>query len=237
MPRFDLGQDQQPPVPAPLASASAAHITWSDQGNDRSLVLLATAVAECGRRSDADICLRVEPTSQPDNRDKTFRISSDHFSIRYLGDRVELVDRGSTNGTFVIGSKRLEPNLPITIESGLQISIAESLELSFEVASRITASRSSDDVVSELRDPASDSNWLRTHLIGDDKPGKIAFVRIRRVNNLQGAEYPQRPCTIRPAPSSQEPWAALKPPAFAPHRKYRAAAGPARIARPRPADW
>lgn len=191
MTRFDLGQNEQQ---APVSSlsetgSSVARITWSHEGREKSLALLTKAFVEVGRRSECDICLRLEPTSEPDNREKTFRISSNHFSLRYLGDCVELIDRGSTNGTFAGSSKRLEPNIPWKIEPGSQVSVAQVLDLAFEVIPRASVPSDTDGIVTQTHDRANEPQWLQEHLVGDDKPGKIAFLKVRRLNNLPDTEY------------------------------------------------
>jgi pSer/pThr/pTyr-binding forkhead associated (FHA) protein len=189
MPQFDFGEEGREVRPTSVGGGLIFFLRWSDQGRRRSVLLLAKAVLEVGRRSDCDICLRIEPSSEPDNREKTFRISSNQFAVRYLGDCVEVIDRGSTNGTFVASSKRLEPNVPWKVEVGQQISAAQVLDLALEIIPRASIPSDTDAVITQAHDRANDPRWLQEHLVGDDKPGKIAFLKARRLNNLTDTEY------------------------------------------------
>jgi pSer/pThr/pTyr-binding forkhead associated (FHA) protein len=152
------------------------------------LTLLPFAVVEAGRHSARNICLRLEPTDDPANLEKTRNISSHHLTIRYLGDSVELIDPGSTNGIF-IGKERVPAGQPRRIEPGLTVSVAEVLELEFQPILRRDAVPDKDGVLPAAREKATDPNWLQQNLIGVDKPGQVAYLRVRRKNNATEQEY------------------------------------------------
>jgi hypothetical protein len=56
------------------------------------------------------------------------RISAEHASLRWVGDRWELHDLGSRNGTFVTG-RRLTPGERVTLSSGSAFSLGGEVEL------------------------------------------------------------------------------------------------------------
>jgi pSer/pThr/pTyr-binding forkhead associated (FHA) protein len=141
------------------ATLCRAQIDWLEKEVSRSLYLLTGDEITAGRKSDCNICLRMEPTSDPDNRDKTFLISSHHFSLRRSGGLLQFVDAGSSNGSFW-GSDKLEENVPVLVESEMRINIGKVLDLEFDV----------------VRNGVGNSS-------------AVSFVRIRRGNNSPDIEY------------------------------------------------
>ena len=183
------------PPPLPVAAAvpaapppSKARLTWVDGRTTRTLHLYFTAVLEAGRQTTKPLCLRVEPVSDPVNRDKSLAISSHHLTLRYLGDGVELIDPGSSNGTFV-NRQRLAPGQPCWIQPGMSVWLADALELQFQPVTRRDAPPDSAAVCRAARAQADNAAWLQGNLIGADRPGWIAFLRISRKNNLPQEEY------------------------------------------------
>jgi len=191
MPLFDLDEDQ------PLATGSAApkaeslgrvKITWTTGGTTRTLFLLPFAVVQAGRLQSQQICLRVEPTTDQANLMKSKQISSHQFTLRYLGDRVEIVDPGSTNGIFV-GTERLATGQPRSIDTEMTVRVAECLELDFTLVARKDSPADAEGVLAAAASHAGDSGWLQSHLVGAEKPGRVAFVKIARKNNRPDLEY------------------------------------------------
>jgi serine/threonine protein kinase len=182
------------PVPSPPPTMPAtpppakARLTWVDGRTTRTLHLYFTAVLEAGRQTTKPLCLRVEPVSDPANRDRSLAISSHHLTLRYLGDGVELIDPGSSNGTFV-NRQRLAPGQPCWIQPGMSVWLADVLELQFQPATRRDAPAESATVCRAARAQADNPAWLQSNLIGADRPGWIAFLRILRKNNLPQEEY------------------------------------------------
>jgi hypothetical protein len=152
------------------------------------VTLLPFAVVEAGRHSAKNICLRLEPTDDAANLEKSRNISSHHLTIRYLGDGVELVDPGSVNGTF-IGKEKLAANQPHKVEPGMVVSVAEVLDLEFQPMMRKDAPEDKDGICKKAEANRNDAAWLQSHLIGVDKPGRIDFLRIRRRDNQPEQEY------------------------------------------------
>jgi hypothetical protein len=145
-------------------------------------------VLEAGRQTTKPLCLRVEPVSDPVNRDKSLAISSHHLTLRYLGDGVELIDPGSSNGTFV-NRQRLAPGQSCWIQPGMNVWLADALELQFQPVTRRDAPADSATVCRTARTQADNAAWLQNNLIGADRPGWTAFLRISRKNNLPQEEY------------------------------------------------
>ena len=198
-------RDSRPPVgeslrdsrlvpAAPVAAVPAApppakaRLTWTDGRITRTLHLYFTAVLEAGRQTTKPLCLRVEPVTDPVNRDKSLAISSHHFTLRYLGDGVELIDPGSSNGTFV-NRQRLNAGQPCWIQPGTSIWLADALELQLQPVPRRDAPADAADVCRAARTQADNPAWLQSKLIGADRPGWVSFLRIGRKNNLPQEEY------------------------------------------------
>ena len=186
-----------PPVPGPVPPPPAvptapppakARLTWVEGRTTRTLHLYFTAVLEAGRQTTRPLCLRVEPVSDPVNRDKSLSISSHHLTLRYLGDGVELIDPGSSNGTFV-NRQRLAAGQPCWIQPGMSVWLADVLELQLQPVPRRDAPAESATVCRAARTQADNAAWLQSNLIGADHPGWIAFLRITRKNNLPQEEY------------------------------------------------
>ena len=186
-----------PPVavlPPPVAAVPAAppptraRLTWTDGRMTRTLHLYFTAVLEAGRQTTRPLCLRVEPVTDPANHDKSLAISSHHFTLRYLGDGVELIDPGSSNGTFV-NRQRLNAGQPCWIQPGTSVWLADALELQLQPVPRRDAPADATDVCRAARTQADNPAWLQSKLIGADRPGWVSFLRIARKNNLPQEEY------------------------------------------------
>lgn len=90
--------------PASTSRTSMPPSAGSGEPSERSITFDATRVV-LGRAASADLVL-------PDAS-----VSQRHASIRTSGAEYAVVDEGSTNGTFV-GGTRLTPHLPRTLRSG-----------------------------------------------------------------------------------------------------------------------
>jgi hypothetical protein len=150
--------------------------------------ILPIAVATAGRQSTRDLCLRFEPSTEKVNHEKSMKISSHHFSLRYVGTGVQFVDVGSTNGS-IFDSKRVQPNLPVLVDRQLLISVADILELVLEPVGRLGGLTMSNDLCEAASTNAGQPEWLQNEFIGVDKPGSIDFLRVKRVNNLPDTQY------------------------------------------------
>lgn len=189
MPRIDLGDSNLDntalPARPPLRRCV---LQWTQDGRARSLVLIAQATVEAGRLSTRDLCLRVEPGTEPANYEKSMKISSHHFSLRYLGSAIQFVDKGSTNGSF-LENKRVEANSPILIDCPTKLSLADVLELELEPVRRADGPALAPEQQQTAMTNAADAAWLQRQFIGEDKPGNFDFLRIRRTNNLPETQY------------------------------------------------
>lgn len=189
MPRFDLGDsDIDSNELAAKAPVRRLVVNWTQDGRSNSMILIAQATVDAGRQSTRDLCLRVEPGTEPANYDKSMKISSHHFSLRYVGTGVQFLDMGSTNGS-TLDSKRAEPNSPVLIDRKTTVSLSDVLTLELEPVQRSDGSALGDDLQQAATANAADSAWLQRELIGTDKPGKVSFLRITRTNNLPETEY------------------------------------------------
>ena len=192
MPRFDLGNADAALAANDAVPVSAATsrrvITWSVDGEKYSLHLLVRASVEAGRQSTRDLCLRVEPTSDPENYEKSKLVSSHHFSLRYVGSGVQFIDVDSTNGSFNQG-KRMGANVSLLLVEKTLISLAEVLELEFDPVRRTDTMDDGNGICRAAAAHAADPAWLHENLIGMEKPGEISFLRITRKNNLPGQGY------------------------------------------------
>ena len=189
MPRFDLGESNiESSEPSATPPVRRLVINWTKDGQSKSMILIAQATVDAGRQSTRDLCLRVEPDTEQVNYEKSMKISSHHFSLRYVGTGVQFLDMGSTNGS-TLDSKKAEPNSPILIDRKSKVSLSDVLDLELEPVSR------SDDLAlgPELQEAATanaaDPAWLQRELIGTEKPGKFGFLRISRTNNLSDTQY------------------------------------------------
>ena len=147
-------------------------------GKQISTHVLPTAVAAFGRSSEREVCLRVEPTDLPANREKTFHISINHCLLRYIGDRVEIIDTHSTNGTSLKSVGRLQPGLAVPVSDGEVIALADALTLQVEFCRRSKPLPPDDSMVAQLDVKKDDAQWLNDHLIGREKPGILDYVRL-----------------------------------------------------------
>jgi hypothetical protein len=192
MPRFDLGDANAALAASDAAPVSAAAsrrvITWSVDREEHSLHLLVRASVEAGRQSTRDLCLRVEPTSDPENYEKSKLVSSHHFSLRYVGNGVQFIDVDSTNGSFNQG-KRIGTNVSLLLVEKTLISLAEVLDLEFDPIRRTDVMDDSNGNCQAAAAHAADTAWLQANLVGAEKPGEIAFLRISRKNNLPSQQY------------------------------------------------
>jgi len=158
-------------------------------GKQISTHVLPTAATAFGRSSEREVCLRVEPTDLPANREKTFHISINHCLLRYIGDRVEIIDTHSTNGTSLKSVGRLQPGLAVPVSDGDVIAVADALSLQVEFGKRSNPLPPDESMVSQLDAKKDDAEWLNDHLVGREKPGILDYVRLRRLDNLPEEEY------------------------------------------------
>lgn len=186
---LDLGNSDEPEAGSRLPSCSAATLQWNHRGQMISTRLLGTPIAMFGRASDRDGCLRVCPTSIPENAEKTRQISGLHFLLRYTGDRLQVIDKGSTNGTLLSSRGPLQPNTAVDLQDGDRITVAEVLILAVEFVERAPSPTLDEGVRGEIAAHLEDADWLTQRLVGPSKPGFLDFARLRRVDNLPEEEY------------------------------------------------
>jgi pSer/pThr/pTyr-binding forkhead associated (FHA) protein len=160
--------------PATSRQAQSSGVLTLASAPTTEIVVVAAAVVSAGRLSTHALCLRCEPTTEPRNHDATLRISSTHLQFAYRASHVELTDLGSGNGTKVDG-EALIVNRPFRLGRPVEIDIAGVLRLRAEPVARQETSRR----VSEPTDPQ----------LGSDSPGSVAFLRVRRLNNLATRSY------------------------------------------------
>jgi hypothetical protein len=192
---LDLGEPEQPTIQPtlqtglPARSCRAVTLVWNRQEKKVTTHVLGKAVASCGRASDRDVCLRVCPTSVPENAEKTRQISSLHILIRYIGDRLQVIDKGSTNGTLLSSAGALQPNIPADLKDGDKITIAEVLSLAVECVARAGDVPLDAKVRQEIASHLEDGDWLTQRLVGPSQPGLLDFARLRRIDNVPEEEY------------------------------------------------
>lgn len=190
MPDFDLGDDapSRRNKSTQDSRLQRAIVAWSHNGQERKTILIAKASVDAGRNQLRDICLRFEPSNDPSNYEKTKQISLHHFSLRYLGNGVEFVEAGSTNGSTV-DQRPVESNAPLLVDRDVLVSIAGVLDLDLEPVFRRDGPMDGEGIMRAARANAANPSWLQERLIGEDKPGMIGFFRISRRNNLPDEQY------------------------------------------------
>lgn len=192
MPRFDLGDsDSSSSAAQPTANGSGAQkvaVSWVEGSQQRTALLLIQATAEAGRLSSQDLCLRLEPATDPANYERSKSISKHHFFLRYLGNTVQFIDVGSACGSSMDG-KPVQANTPVAVDQKAALCVAEVLDLEVEPVLRADAPAEDNGLFQDAAAHASDPAWLQERLVGADKPGRIAFLRISRKNNLPNQQY------------------------------------------------
>ncbi len=103
--------DPQPPVwkPQPEHASGSVYYLLGISGDwkDRKIDLNSGAQMVAGRNSQvADLVLSHSP-----------RVSGEHCQIRFLNDRLTVIDLNSTNGTY-IGNQRLKPGVETAVPEG-----------------------------------------------------------------------------------------------------------------------
>lgn len=189
---IDLGQpDDSSDQNSPCVNLAARKVVlrWEQSTQARTTLVLATPLCTFGRASDRDVCLRIQPVANSENRQKTFQISSLHFQLRYSGEAVELVDSGSSNGTKTKSAGRLSPRASIALGFSDEISVADVLTLAVQTVRRTSPVAIEPAVQRRIADASEDRATLAQVLVGTDKPGSIEFVRLRRVDNYPDEEY------------------------------------------------
>lgn len=137
------------------------------------LHLIAADTVVAGRLSTNPVCLRCEPTDDPGNRDRTLLISAAHFELNNREGRVELKDLQSRNGTTV-GGTRLAAGAVALILAKTLVNVGGALDLEVEPVGR--------GQVEEALEEA--------HAAGEARPpDHVAFLRVRRINNLPERQY------------------------------------------------
>lgn len=185
----DPAMQLKPESSSRLQSCSVATLSWNRQGQRIKTHILGKALVDCGRASDRDICLRICPTTAPENADKTRQISSLHFLVRYVGDRLQVIDKGSTNGTSLSSQGTLQPNVPADLKDGDRITVAEVLTLAVEFVARVPPVALDEEGRKKVAEHLEDADWLTERLIGLPQPGFLDFARLRRLGNLPEEEY------------------------------------------------
>jgi hypothetical protein len=151
--------------------------------------VVASTRATFGRASLQDFCLRVEPVSAEENKEKTNQISKSQFAVVHLCDHVEIWDLHSTNGTSLKSSGEVSPGAPVRLADGEEINVAGVLSLAVEIVRRANYTPLTPKDLSEIQANAGDLPWLNRRLLGKDTPGAFEFVRFRRLNNFVQEEY------------------------------------------------
>lgn len=177
------------PIATPGPAYRSARLTWKKGAEERVIVVLPMQCVSAGRDSTREICLRIHPTSEPSNREKTFRISSTQFRVEYHGEGLRISDPGSTNGTVLKSSGPLEKDRPVEIRKDDEISVAGVLNLELDLIPKSSPVPMNEDLSEQMKSRHQDSQWLQELLIGPDKPGLFEFARIRRIDNLPSEEY------------------------------------------------
>jgi pSer/pThr/pTyr-binding forkhead associated (FHA) protein len=129
------------------------------------------------------------PTSVPENAEKTRQISSLHFLLRYIGDRLQVIDKGSTNGTSLSSQGAIQPNTAADLKDGDRITVAEVLNLAVDFVERAPSAALDEGIRAEIAAHLEDADWLAQRLVGPSKPGFLDFARLRRIDNLPEEEY------------------------------------------------
>ena len=190
---MDFGSDPAPQAsqPADAEPSKPLRITldWSKNGSRVTSRVVASTRATFGRASLQDFCLRVEPVSAQENKEKTNQISKSQFAVAHLGDHVDVWDLHSTNGTSLKSSGQVNPGIPVRLEDGEEINVAGVLSLAVEFARRANYNPLPPKDLSEIEARAADLPWLNRRLLGKDAPGAFDFVRFRRLNNFVQEEY------------------------------------------------
>lgn len=170
------------------SAARKITVSWVEQSQEKTVLLLAQAMAEAGRLSSRDICLRLEPTAEPENHEKSKSISKYHFTLRYLGNTVQFIDIGSACGSSIDG-KPVQTNVPVAVDQRAALCVAEVLDLELEPVLRADAPAENNGLFVDAAAHASEPSWLQARLVGVDKPGRVAFLRISRKNNMPNTQY------------------------------------------------
>jgi len=95
-------------------ASKAAQFTWKLLSNSGEIIQLKEGINTAGRKSSNDIFLK-------DNLASRF-----HAELKVAQYRLEIIDFGSTNGTFVNGN-RIEPNKYLRLQDGDQVKIGDSM--------------------------------------------------------------------------------------------------------------
>jgi hypothetical protein len=162
-------------VAAPAARLALRH-------GAATLQLAAGPCVLAGRLSSHPIVLRVLPTEETANADATRRISSHQFTLRYLGDRVEILDPGSSNGTILEPGGKLMHGVGHDLPDGAVIRVAGLLDLRAHLVRRRTPI-SIEAIREKVTADKGDPNALADLLLGDEAPGMIDYIRLERLNN------------------------------------------------------
>ena len=190
---IDFGSDPAPQAsqPADAEPSKLLRITldWSKSGSRVTSHVVASTRATFGRASLQHFCLRVEPVSAEENKEKTNQISKSQFAVVHLGDHVKVWDLHSTNGTSLKSSGQVNPGVPVRLADSEEINVAGVLSLAVEIVRRANYTPLPPKDLSEIEARAADLPWLNRRLLGKDTPGAFEFVRFRRLNNFVEAEY------------------------------------------------
>ena len=127
--------------------------------------------------------------SQPDNIEKTKAISSYHFLLRYNGQEVELVDMGSSYGTYVDGNRQVAANQPFILPAATHVNLswnenAASYSLQMHLMTSQRAGISPAD-----RTQVGPNSLAPSSIVGPDSQGRYNYVLIRRLSNYSQLEY------------------------------------------------
>jgi hypothetical protein len=163
-------------------------LTLRAGGRDRTIWIFPFAVCSFGRASERDIPLRIQPTTDEENKRKTFQISALHFEIHYLGDSITITDR-SSNGVQLKSAGALVRGQPTELRADDEINVAGVLTLTAQVVSRRNPTPIEPDLKQRINSALADPARLSQLLVGPEAPGSIDFVRFRRLNNCPEEEY------------------------------------------------
>jgi len=152
----------EPPEATTASKSLTLQLTGS--GKQHTLEMVAGTTASFGRDpSRADFRVLVEPVAPaaqyPDNIEKSKRISGAHLAVDIVQSSAFARDLGSTWGTTIGPTQRLEPNRQLNIREGDQLILADALTLGVQLF------RSSDGEVEWVRLPRLSNTQAKSYLV------------------------------------------------------------------------
>lgn len=187
-------------------SYACASLRWRKGGRTMQTHLVPRTILHAGKSSEGEIPLHLMPDGDVAGTEAyklTNQISRKHLMLRYEGDRVRVIDLGSTFGTYHSASGELEPRRPTTLREGDRLVLSPKapgsghrltgtdgiMALRVELGERTESQPLSRDDEEAVRRSLDDVHALDGQLLGADKPGKFDWVRLSRVGNGPEHEY------------------------------------------------